>query len=328
MKALVRHGNTSADWVIEEVKEPIAKKGELKIKVASTGICGSELHMYLGHFQLEPHIIPGHEFSGTVVEVGEGVEGFQVGDRITAEHTYSVCEKCEACRRGQYQLCKERISLSFNKDGSFAEYVIVNSKYTHHLPDNVSMEEASMVEPLSCALHAVSLVEPQPMQKTLVVGPGPVGLLTALCLKAHNCQVEIVGAPSDGLRLEKARDLDIDVIEAPKENYYDLAVDCSGHEKGINGVLKAAKRGGTVLQVGIPGGPVSINMDPIWEKELKIQGTYCHNYPDWEKALQYLSSGLIDIKPIMSEKIGLEDWEKAFKKLLNQEAIKIIIQMS
>lgn len=326
MKGLANY-KSPLSWIIKEVSDVKLEAGQVKIKVQFAGICGSDLHIYKEVFDITQGLVPGHEFSGIIAEIGQGVRGFQVGDKVTSEHTFEVCGICENCRRGSYQLCRERISIGFEVTGAFGEYVIANAKYVHKLPDNVTLEEGAMTEPLACALHAVELIKPEATNRVLVIGPGPIGILTSLCFKAYNCRVDLMGVPQDKLRLEKAREMGINTIDSPIANSYDIVADCSGNEKGINNGLKAIKAGGKFLQVGIPGKPVSIDYDTLLYKELQVQGTFCHNYSTWEKALMMESMGLIDVKPMISDIVPLEDWKSAFERLLNQEALKILFRL-
>lgn len=326
MKGLANY-KSPLSWIVKEVSDVKLEAGQVKIKVQFAGICGSDLHIYKEVFDITQGLVPGHEFSGIIAEIGQGVRGFQVGDKVTSEHTFEVCGICENCRRGSYQLCRERISIGFEVTGAFGEYVIANAKYVHKLPDNVTLEEGAMTEPLACALHAVELIKPEATNRVLVIGPGPIGILTLLCFKAYNCRVDLMGVPQDKLRLEKAREMGINTIDSPIANSYDIVADCSGNEKGINNGLKAIKAGGKFLQVGIPGKPVSIDYDTLLYKELQVQGTFCHNYSTWEKALMMESMGLIDVKPMISDIVPLEDWKSAFERLLNQEALKILFRL-
>jgi L-iditol 2-dehydrogenase len=331
MKALQKYGEGAKEWHLAEVPQPTPGPGEIKIKVSYAGICGSDLHMYLGSPEGPPDLIPGHEFSGTVVEVGPNVTEIRIGDRVTAEHTLEVCGTCQHCREGNYQRCNNRVSLGFNKHGAFAEYVIASAKFVHILPDNVSLEEGAMTEPLACALHAIELIEPTPGAKTLVIGPGPIGLLTALCLKAYNCQVDIVGTDEDKIRLDKAMEMGINVVTlqdlAANNAKYDLVAECSGSQGGISTGLNAVRKGGKYIQVGISTKPVSIDFDSLVFKELTVKGTFCHHYPTWERALQFESMGILDVKPIITDTIPLENWEEAINKLIAKEAIKVLLKM-
>ena len=325
MKALVKYKKPK-EWKIENKEVPSAKDGEIKIQVKYAGICGSDIHIFKEVFDIQEGLTPGHEFSGIIVEIGAGIKGFNIGDRVTAEHTFCVCEICEECRNGKYQLCKKRTSIGFEVDGSFAEYVIVSGKYVHKLPEGVSLAEGAMTEPLACALHGVELVKPEAGKNVLVIGPGPIGIFTALCFKAYNCVVHITGTRQDNKRLEKAQEMGITVIEEPKNNYYDIVADCSGNENGINQGLLSIKPGGRFLQVGIPGKSINVEYDQLIFKEISFQGTFCHNYPTWERALQMEALGIIDLKPLISEVVPLEDWKKAFDDLINQEAMKILFK--
>jgi L-iditol 2-dehydrogenase len=148
-------------------------------------------------------------------------------------------------------------------------------------------------------------------------------------LKAYGCQVDIVGTPADKERLEVAKVYGLKALsleDLEKQQDYDLVADCSGAAGGINTALKSVRKGGDFLQVGIAGKPVSIDYDTVLFKELKIQGTFCHNYPTWERALTLESEGLIDVKPLLSDDRTIDQWEEAFEDLSNQKAMKILFK--
>ncbi len=329
MKALFRMGDEPKAFELKDIEEPVIEAGKVKIKVAFSGICGTDVHMYHGAIPLGEPALLGHEFSGTIAELGEGVEGFAVGQEVTVEHTYEVCGSCINCRQGKYQLCEQRLSVGFEKPGAFAEYLLVSPEYIHVLPANVSLREGSMTEPLACAVHGVELVNPQAGTRCLVVGPGPIGILVGATLKAYGCQVDIVGTPADKERLEVAKVYGLKILsleDLEKQQDYDLVADCSGAAGGINTALKSVRKGGDFLQVGIAGKPVSIDYDTVLFKELKIQGTFCHNYPTWERALTLESEGLIDVKPLLSDDRTIDQWEESFEDLSNQKAMKILFK--
>lgn len=324
MKALVRYEDRAEAWRIEERPEPVPGPGEVKIKVAYAGICGSDLHMYRGVFIVPGPFASGHEFSGTIAELGEGVQGFTPGERVTVEHTWSTCGVCKQCLRGDYQLCASRESIGFDHDGAFAEYVLVRPQYIHRLPDGVSLKAAALTEPLACAVHAVEMLKPSPADTVLVVGPGPIGLLTALVFKSYNATVHIVGTPKDGLRLDKAREMGIEVIDRAEADSYTMVAECSGSAGGINAALGAVEKGGSYLQVGIAGRPVEINFDHPLYKELKIFGTYTHRNQDWQASISLMERGLVDPTPLVSRVADLEGWKEALEELEAQKAIKIL----
>lgn len=328
MKSLWRVNNDARGFALKDVPEPITPPGKVKLKVAYSGICGTDVHMYQGAMPLDEPQILGHEFSGTIVEVGQGVEGFQLGQEVTAEHTYEVCGRCLSCRAGNYQLCEERRSVGFEEPGAYAEYVIVSPEYIHVLPEGVSLREGAMTEPLACAIHAVELVNPQAGSRCLVVGPGPIGILVGATLQAYGAQVDIIGTPADSDRLKVAEGYKMGLVSADNlvASDYDLVAECSGAAAGINTALNAVRKGGTLLQVGIAGKPVTIDYDLVLFKELTLQGTFTHIYPTWERGLKLESQGLIDVNPLLSADRKLDDWEEAFQDLLDQKAMKILFK--
>ena len=329
MKALFRMSDEPKDFTLRDIEEPAVEAGKVKIKVAYSGICGTDVHMYHGAIPLGGPVVLGHEFSGTIAEIGEGVTGFAIGQEVTVEHTYEVCGNCVNCRNGSYQLCESRLSVGFEKPGAFAEYLLVSPEYIHVLPENVSLREGAMTEPLACAVHAVELVNPQAGSRCLVVGPGPIGILVGATLKAYGCLVDIVGTPADEERLKVAKVYGLNVLsleDLQVQKDYDLAADCSGAARGIDTALKSVRKGGVLLQVGIAGKPISIDYDTVLFKELKIQGTFCHNYPTWERALTLESQGLLDVKPLLSDDRTIDQWEQAFEDLSNQKAMKILFK--
>lgn len=327
MKALLRHSDTPRDFGMGEVPEPAAGPGLVKIKVAYAGICGSDLHIYLGQDPGLPQGVHGHEFSGTVAELGEGVTGLQVGDRVTVEHTYSVCGRCAYCRTGRYQLCNGRHSIGFDTQGAFTEYVLAYPQYIHRLPDSLSMAQGALTEPLACIVHGVELAGTRPAMPALVVGPGPMGLLAGLVLRAYGCQVDIVGTPADQERLERAAAAGLHVIDKAQDCSYALVAECSGSGGGVCSALAAVEKGGVILQVGIATGAVSLPYDQLVYKELRVQGTYCHVWKDWEQALRLQESGLLDVSSVITDVVPLEEWRTAFDALVDKKGMKTLFHI-
>lgn len=326
MKAIVRESPVQEGLVLKEVPEPVPGPGEVKIKTAYAGICGTDLHMYQGEMKDLPiPNIVGHEFSGKVVEVGEGVENITSGVRVTAEHTFSVCGRCDYCQKGDYHLCQERTAIGFEEPGSFAEYVIVGADYVHQLPESVSLQEGAVLEPLASAMHGIELIEPRPGQDCLVVGPGPMGLLITLCLKTYNCEVDIIGTEKDKSRLELAQEIGAGVVTDIKDSHYDIVCECSGSSGGIKSALKGVRKKGQCLQVGISEYDIEVGFSQMVYKEINLQGIFCHHWQNWEKALKLQSLGLLDVKPLITDVIEPEAWERGFKKLLNKNAVKVLI---
>lgn len=328
MKAIVRLSDNEKDWALGTAEEPAAQPGMVKIKVAYAGVCGSDLHIYTGHEKGLPQGIHGHEFSGTVAEVGAGVTGFAPGDAVTVEHTYSTCGLCQYCQTGRYNLCPSRQSIGFDRQGAFTEYINVYPQYIHKL-EGLDLKRGALTEPLACIVHGIELVEVKPAMKVLVVGPGPMGLLCGLTLKAYGLAVDIVGAPGDEDRLTAAEKAGLHVLGGqPTAGSYPLVAECSGSGGGVAAAINALEKGGTLLQVGIATQSLSLPYEQIVYKELKIQGTFCHTWKDWNQALALQKAGLLDVSPLITSVVPLEDWKNAFEGLLAKQGMKTLFGLN
>ena len=333
MRALIRLSDTPGDFQLGEIEEPDIEPGMVKIKVAYCGICGSDLHIYQGFEPGLPQGVHGHEFSGTIAEIDESLQGrmpggLKVGDRVTVEHTYSTCGVCEYCKSGRYHLCEKRRSVGFDIQGAFTDYVVVDPQYLHRVPDSVSLKDAALTEPLACIMHGLAKLPLEVTERVLVIGPGPMGILSGLVLMATGHPVDIAGAPADTERLAVAAGCGMTVIREPEEKAYRAVVDCSGAEGGIRNAIKALKKGGTLLQVAIATRDIALPYDQMVYKELSIEGTYCHTWRDWEAALALQGAGLLDLTPVRSAVISLEDWKAGFDAMEQKKGLKYLIEFS
>src|SRR5262245_56390660 len=230
-----------------ERPEPVVRTGHVVLEVVGAGICGTDLHIWDDEFPSEPPVTMGHEVSGVVREVGDGVSGWAAGDRVVSETYFQTCGECEWCRGGRLNLCAQRRSIGSREDGGFAPRLLVPARGLHRIPDWLDGHAASLAEPLACVCHC--LVDPQVVtegDRVLVVGPGPVGLLAAQVAGACGAEVHVRGAPRDEARLAKARELGFATSVAgdgaPED--VDVAIDCSGAAEGIAAALESAARGG------------------------------------------------------------------------------------
>lgn len=212
VKALVktREGYGNLELLDKEVATPLDDK--VKIEVHYAGICGTDIHTYEGHYKVNFPVTLGHEFSGEIVEVGADVKDFKVGDRVTSETTFYVCNECEYCKSKDYNLCNHRKGIGTQVDGAFTNYVIAREESLHHIPDEVSYQSAAMTEPLACAHHGVSKIQVNSGDIAVVMGPGPIGLLVAQVLKSKGATVVVTGLDNDKVRLGKAEALHMDYV--------------------------------------------------------------------------------------------------------------------
>lgn len=350
MKAALWYGKN--DVRVEDVESPKVIPGTVKIKVKWCGICGSDLHEYLGGpifipvGQVHPlsknkaPVILGHEFSGEIVEVGEGVTKFNIGDRVVVEPIVA-CGKCPACKEGKYNLCS---SLGFHglcgSGGGLAEYTVFPEEYIHKIPDNMSFEQAALIEPMAVALHSIRVANFKTGDTALVLGSGPIGVATIECLKAAGAKLIIV-LQRKSIRQEYALRAganvvldpnEVDIVEEVKKLTDGVGVDTSfettGAEIGFNIGINSLKYEGTMVVTSIWENPISFNPNMLVFTEKKIVGTlaYRHEFP---ATIAQMSDGRIKAEGYITEKILLEDIvEKGFGALTGPEKkkhVKILV---
>ncbi|KRE65824.1 MULTISPECIES: 2,3-butanediol dehydrogenase [Micrococcaceae] len=349
MKAARFHARK--DIRIEDIPEPELRAGAVKIDVAWCGICGTDLHEYLegpifcpapGHPHPLSHeespVTLGHEFSGTVSEVGEGVTGLAKGDNVVVER-YFVDGTCNMCQAGSYHLCRQMgfIGLS-GGGGGLSEKIVVDQRWVHPIGD-IPLDEAALIEPLSVAHHAVARSGVKAGDTALVGGSGPIGLLTAAVLKGMG--VTTIISELTQARKEKATSSGVadHVLDPSKEDVparvreltggagADVAFECAGVNAVLDTMLDAVRPGAVVVNVSIWGAPATVDMQKLVLKEIDLRGTiaYVRDHPAVIKMVQ---EGKVDLKPFITGRIALEDLvEQGFDTLINHKdtAVKVLV---
>ncbi|EHL78201.1 zinc-binding dehydrogenase [Bacillus smithii] len=340
MKALLKTKLGPGNLEVAEVEEPQVGKDQVKILVKYSGICGTDIHTFQGHYKVSAPVILGHEFSGEVVEVGENVTEFQPGDRVTSETTFYICGKCKYCQSGDYNLCSSRKGLGTQQNGSFTKYVIARKESVHRLPEHVDYLSAAMTEPLACAHHAVSKSAIKKGDVVVVLGPGPIGLLTAQIAKTYGTTVVITGLSNDKIRLEKAKELGIDyavniqeedinaLVQSLTDGYgADIVLECTGAVPAVNTGLDLLKKKGQFVQVGIFKNPeIPIDSEKIIQKELTFIGSRSQKPSDWEPSLALMNEKLVNAKALVTHQFDITQWDEAYKVIKNGESIKVILK--
>jgi L-iditol 2-dehydrogenase len=342
MKALFKTATGPGHMELREAPRPSPGPGQVVVEVQAAGICGSDLHIRAWDIKIpmRPPMITGHEFSGTIVELGEGVEGWQAGDRVTAEPSYSICGRCRYCRTGAYNLCAERKVLGYWADGAFAEYTRVPIERLHRLPAKIGFREGAMLEPLACCVHgALELTRIDPDELVVVSGPGAIGLLTMQVAKACGARVVVVGTGIDPPRLEVARALGADhtinlAEEDPRERVMDLTgglgadvvLECSGAPPAVDTGIDLVRKQGRYTQIGLFGKPVTVDFERIAYKELQVTGSFAQRWTAWIRTLTLVERGAIQLAPLISDVLSLTAWEEGFAKLERKEGLKIILE--
>ncbi len=343
MKALVKYKSGKGFLEIKEVSEPVLGDDDVMIKVALAGICGTDIHIMEDRFPYRPPVILGHEFSGEIVDVGKNVTGYKVGDRIVAEPHKGGCGKCRYCLTGNVEVCQNKKAIGYKIDGCFASHISLPATSLHKIPDNVTFEQAALTEPLAVVIKAVlerSIVEPGDF--VMVSGCGPIGLLAAGAAKAAGARaVMITGMDGDeALRLPAALKMGIDyavniqkedlaakVMELTNNQGVDLLVEASGAEPAIRQAFELIKIDGKISGVGLTGkGTIQIPWDAAMKKAARVICSFSSNWTSWERAIDMMASGRINLDPVISNILPMEEWEQAFDRLTKLEAIKILLK--
>jgi L-iditol 2-dehydrogenase len=311
---------------LAERPERPAGPGEVAVSVAAAGICGTDLHIWLGEYDSEPPVTMGHEVCGTVASVGEGVDPDWAGARVAVETFFSTCGECAYCRAGKLSVCERRRSIGTHVDGGFAPQLVLPARNLHRVPDALSDAAAALSEPLACVCN--SLLDPSAVQagdEVLVVGPGAIGLIAAQVARACGGRVTVRGTERDGPRLSLAGDLGFETSIGGSPPAADVVVECSGAGPGIADGLRAARRRGRLVQMGLHGADVTIPYDLICFHELTVTAGFASNPASWRRAMALLSDGAVELEPLVTEVVPLRDWRRAFEASRAGEGVKFVL---
>jgi len=342
MKAVVK--TKLGDGAVEllEVPKPTPGHGQAVVEVKAAGVCGSDIHFFRGRYDayLNPPVILGHEFSGTIAELGEGVDGLQVGSRVTVETHAKVCGRCIFCNTGQYNLCMNRVAFGYGTNGAFTSYVAAPSNRIHELPENISFDEGALTEPVAVVHHAtVDRTPLVPGCSVVILGPGPIGLLVLQMVKRMGAGfTAVTGLAPDRRRLELAEklgaDLTIDVgnedavvkvRKVTREYGADVVFETSGSAPAMRQAIQMVRNGGQITRIGHGAGEMRVDLDPITVRQITMQGTFSHTWGNWEGALQAVSSGEVSVKDLITHRFPISEWKRSFELMERQESVKIIL---
>lgn len=305
---------------IKEEKVPSFEENEVLVEIKANGICGSDIHFYregrLGNFIVGKPYVPGHESSGIVVGTGSQVKEFSIGDHVVIEPGIP-CGTCSYCKSGRYNLCPDVVFLSAPPiDGTFCDYVSIRKDMVHHIPDSLTFEEAAMVEPVAVGVHAVNRARFKNGDVAVILGAGPIGLLTAQAFKAAGGGKAIC-VDFNEARLKLAQKIGIDAVALPTDSSIqgiaDVVFETAGANKATAAAFDYCRAGGCVVQVGWPGGNiVDMNIATFLDKELDYVAVnrYANAYPS---AIQWISDGRINVKDLITNRFTLDQISEAFE---------------
>lgn len=317
-----------------DVPVPTPGLGEVLVRVAACGICGSDVHGYDGSSGRRiPPIVMGHEAAGTIAALGGDVTNLAKNERVTFDSTIS-CGACEFCKRGELNLCNHRevIGVScgdYRRAGAFAEYIVVPSRIVYRLPPSISFPEAALLEAVAVAVHAVSLAESVPKGKALVIGAGTIGLLCLQALRVVGCS-RIFVADIDASRLGLAKELGATTVLSPELEFakqvghltggegVDLVVEAVGRNETVGTAIDAVRKGGTVILVGNIAPEVTLPLQKVVTRQIRLQGS-CASAGEYPRAIELMASGAINVKPLITAIAPLEEGPEWFKRLHARE---------
>jgi L-iditol 2-dehydrogenase len=339
--AVVQYALAPLAVELRDVAVPDIGDDDVLLRVGAVSVCGSDVHQ--GHntqsWPVRVPVVLGHEFAGTVARAGRGVKAFRDGDRVVSETAAEICGDCLLCRTGRYNLCRNRKGFGYGIDGAMASYVKVPARCLHRIPDTLPFEVACLTEPHAVAYNAMCVNSTiRPGDAVVVLGPGPIGLLCArMAVLAGADPVIVVGLSSDAARLETATRLGATrVVNAERQNVEDvvrglsalgadLVCDASGASRPLDLALRLARPDGQVTKVGWSPDLVPVDINPLVQKNLRLQGSFSHAFPTWERVIQLLDRRLTRPDEIVGLTSPLDGWREAFDAMHDGRVIKSVL---
>lgn len=323
--------------VREDVPVPEPREHEMLIRTAYVGICGSDLHAYHGtHPFIACPIVPGHEFSGFVARGGELPEG----TRVTVVPQL-VCGQCYPCRTGRYNICQALKVLGCQSDGAMADFVLAPADKVVALPEEVPLDLAALIEPLAVGHHALTRGDMNPGDRVLIFGAGVIGLLAGLVAKALGAgEVALVDVADPALERAARHGIDHtinstktdlrDAIADRAPDGFDLVLECVGCEDSARRVIEVARKGSTVVIVGVFPSEPRIDMARVQDAELSVVGSLMYWNDDYEAIITLLRAGMLDVKDLITHVFPFEDYETAFATALDPSSgrFKVTLQLT
>jgi threonine 3-dehydrogenase len=340
MRAIAK--TTAAPGVsLVEVPVPQVGPGELLIAVEKVAICGTDVHIYewnaWAQKTIHPPQILGHEFVGHIAEIGDGVSGFSVDERVSGEG-HIVCGVCRSCRAGRRHLCTNTVGIGVNRDGCFAEYLALPASNAWHIADSIPSRIAAIFDPYGNATHA-TLSFDLVGEDVLITGAGPIGIMSVAIAK-HVGARNVVISDFNQFRLELAAQMGATrIVNLRHETIaqvmadlgmvgFDVGLEMSGSGEAFETMLESMYNGGRIALLGIAPGPVRIDWDEVVFRGLTIKGIYGREiWETWYKMQTMLQSGL-DIAPVITHELPFEEYEAGFAAMISGRSGKVVLEMT
>lgn len=323
---------------IREVAAPEIGPDDVLVEVAAVGVCGSDLHQWTAShsWPVNYPVVLGHEFAGVVAQAGANVKNWSEGDRIASETAAVIDLDNPMSRRGLYNLDPTRKGFGYGVDGAMTRFARVPSRCLHRVPDGLALEKAALTEPCCVAYNSVignSRINPG--DRVLVIGPGTIGILCAAVAKLAGGDVAVLGLESDTARFEVAKQYGCETLTDASDWAMqrdglgaDVVIDAAGVSATLKLALQLVRPAGWITKVGWGPKPLDFSIDPLVQKNVTLQGSFSHHWTIWERVLALLTSGQLDVAPIIGGTWSLQNWHEAFEKMHSGSIVKSLLKPS
>ena len=324
-----------------DIQQPVAKPGEVLIQIRRIGVCGSDIHVYHGLHPYTPYpVVQGHEVSGTIAEVGAGVSGFEPGDIVTFQPQVT-CGTCYSCRHGMEHICEELKVMGFQTDGAAQEFFPIAAEKVLKLPASISLDQAAMVEPVSVGVHAIRRAGGVAGKTVLVLGAGTIGNLLAQSARASGAS-KVMVTDLSAYKLERAGLCGLSCAINPREqdlgeaiqnclgpDRADVIFECVGVESTITDAVKLARKGSTIVVVGVFGKKPQVDLGLVQDRELTLVGTLMYQRADYLKAIEFIAAGQMVLDPLISSRFSFERYLDAYHTIeaAHGDSMKVMIEL-
>lgn len=327
--------------VIHDVPRPAIQDHQILLRTRRIGVCGSDIHVWHGKHPYTGYpVVQGHEVSGEIAEVGRAVTGFAVGDHVTFMPQVT-CGQCYPCRHGMEHICESLKVMGFQTNGAAQDYFPLDADKVLKLPDSLTLDQGAMIEPISVAAHAIRRGGGAAGKKVIVLGAGTIGNLTAQVARASGAQAVMITDISD-YKLELARRCGLDYVintaeealeAAIRRNFgpdrADLMLECVGVEDTITQAIACARKGTTIVVVGVFGQKPRVDLGLVQDRELSLVGTLMYQRQDYETAIALASSGKLQLEALISDRFPFDRYTDAYRRI--EEAagrtMKVMIEL-
>jgi alcohol dehydrogenase/L-iditol 2-dehydrogenase len=342
MRAVVKYGRQPGNVAVQDVAEPTISPEQVLVEMAAVGVCGSDIHLWHENqsWTIQCPVILGHEWAGTIVDVGENVAGWTVGERVAVETAAFVCGQCSYCLTGAYHMCPHRKGYGNLIDGAMTRYVAVRPGILHRIPRSVSFEHAALTEPACVATQALTVNSRiKPGDTVVIQGAGTIGIMALQIARISGAgTIIMLGTDVDVQRMEVAQELGAHytvnvqhddasaLIRSLGDGFgADMVVDCTGVSAALKQAMALVRPLGSIVKIGWGPQPLTFSLDPLVAKAATLQGSFSHTYATWERVLSLMATSQLNLDPMIGGVYPLDEWQAGFHAMEAGENVKSVL---